>query len=93
MSDVSKADASTLLLPRVRRFTVGFVLNDPPAPAVLGSGVLVTVGSISGILTCAHVAEVYRDRTKVGLLRFSRDDIVQMQTLMLGETKTLYRYI
>lgn len=83
-------DASDLLVPHVRLFTVGFVLKDPPAPAVLGSGVLLTVGQISGILTCAHVAEAYRDRSEIGLLRFSRDNALQMQTLTLGETHTVY---
>jgi hypothetical protein len=83
-------DASDLLTPRTRQFTVGFVVTDPPAPRVLGSGVLVSVGRISGILTCAHVAERYRGRPEIGLLRFSRDSIDQRQKLMLGETKTLY---
>lgn len=83
-------DASELLVPHARRFTVGFVLNDPPAPKVLGSGVLLAVGQVSGILTCAHVAEQYRQRTEVGLLRFSRDNVDQRQKLMLGETTTLF---
>src|SRR5690348_9413230 len=39
-------DASTLLLPHVRRFTIGFVLTDPPAPRVLGSGILLSIGGI-----------------------------------------------
>jgi hypothetical protein len=82
-------DASDLLLPHVRQFTIGFVLTDPPAPRVLGSGVLLSVGSASGILTCAHVAEEYRQRAKIGLLRFSRDGIVQRQKLTLGGTTTL----
>ena len=46
-------DASDLLLPHVRQFTIGFVLTEPPAPKVLGSGVLLSVGNVSGILTCA----------------------------------------
>jgi hypothetical protein len=83
-------DASDLLVPLVRSFTVGFVLRDPPAPAVLGSGVLVTVDHVSGILTCAHVAEEYRNRSEIGLLRFSRDNVRQMQTLELGDTHTVY---
>jgi hypothetical protein len=83
-------DASDVLVPHVRLFTVGFVRRDPPAPAVLGSGVLLTVGQISGILTCAHVAEMYRNRSEIGLLRFSRDNILQMLTLQLGDTHTVY---
>jgi len=83
-------DASNLLVPHVRLFTVGFVRKDPPAPAVLGSGVLLKVGQISGIITCAHVAEAYRDRSEIGLLRFSRDNVLQMQTLRLGDTHTIF---
>src|SRR5258708_4255457 len=83
-------DASDLLLSHVRRFTVGFVLADPPAPRGLGSGVLVSIGRVHGIIPLAHVAEAYRNRTRIGLLRFSRDEIVQMQKLMLGDTTTVY---
>jgi hypothetical protein len=83
-------DASELLVPHVRHFTVRFVRNDPPAPDVLGSGVLLTVGQISGILTCAHVAEAYRSRSEIGLLRFSRDNIRQMQTMRLEDTRSVY---
>jgi hypothetical protein len=82
-------NASDLLLPYVRRFTVGFVLNDPPAPRVLGSGVLVSVGHSSGILTCAHVAQAYRNRSEVGIVRFRRDDMQQQQILRFGDTITL----
>jgi hypothetical protein len=83
-------DASELLVPHARLFTVGFIRRDPPAPSVLGSGVLLTVGQVNGILTCAHVAEAYRNRSEIGLLRFSRDNIRQMQMLQLGDTHTVY---
>ncbi len=83
-------DASDLLLPHARRSSVGFVYTDPPAPSALGSGVLISVGSLSGILTCAHVAEQYRSRSEIGLLRFSRNEALQMQKLSLGDTSTLY---
>jgi hypothetical protein len=82
-------DASDPLTPHVRIFTIGYVRNDPPAPAVLGSSVLLTIGQISGILTCAHVAEAYESRSEIGLLRFSRDNVRQMQILRLGETHTV----
>ena len=39
-------DASELLVPHVRHFTVRFVRNDPPAPDVLGSGVLELCGNL-----------------------------------------------
>ncbi len=82
-------DASDLLLPHVRQFTIGFVLNDPPAPRVLGSGVLLMVGNVSGILTCAHVTDELQQRAEIGLLRFNREGIMQRQKLALGETTTL----
>jgi hypothetical protein len=63
-------DASDLLLPHVRQFSIGFVLTDPPAPKVLGSGVLLSVGKVSGILTCAHVADAYGSGT-LSPIRFS----------------------
>ena len=90
MSATPPTDASELLLPFVRRFTVGFVLTDPPAPSVLGSGVLVAAGPIKGILTCAHVAEQFRQRADIGLLRFSHNEQLQMQKLLLGDTTTPY---
>ena len=91
MANTSKSsDASELVLPHVRRYTVGFVLTDPPAPRVLGSGVLVSFGPIKGILTCAHVAEAFRKRAEIGLLRFSHDEKLQMQKLQLEGTTTLY---
>src|SRR5271157_3863149 len=37
MSRTMTTDASDLLVPHARLFTVGFVLRDPPAPAVLVS--------------------------------------------------------
>jgi hypothetical protein len=83
------SDAGDLLLPHIRQFSIGFVLTDPPAPKVLGSGVLLAVGKVSGILTCAHVADEYRNRTEIGLLRFSRDGIVQRQKLMLEGAVTI----
>ncbi len=50
-------DASHLLVPHVQLFTVGFVRRDPPAPAVLGSGVLLTVGQICGILSSYGISK------------------------------------
>jgi hypothetical protein len=48
-------DASDLLLPHVRQFTVGLALTDPPHPKVLGTGILASIDNLSGILTCCHV--------------------------------------
>lgn len=78
-----------LFLPHVRQFTVGLVLTDPPHPTVLGTGVLVSIENLHGILTCCHVADEFGKRSEVGLLRFGRDDVFQGQKLRLGTRRTL----
>jgi hypothetical protein len=82
-------DASEILIPHIRHYTVGFMLPDGPAPSVLGSGVLATAGNADGILTCAHVADLYSDRPEIGLLRFNRDQLDQRMKLQLGPTMTI----
>jgi hypothetical protein len=82
-------DASEILVPHIRHFTIGFVFPDRPAPSVLGSGVLAAVGNAHGILTCAHVADLYSNRTEIGLLRFNRDQVDQRMKLQLGPTATI----
>jgi hypothetical protein len=83
------SDASDLLLPHVRQFTVGLALTDPPHPKVLGTGILASIDNLSGILTCCHVADGYEERSEIGLVRFNRDGILQRQKLGLGTTDTL----
>jgi hypothetical protein len=46
-----------------------------------GSGALVTVGSIRGILTAAHVLRKLPDDGKVGLIRFTKSPMIQKQTI------------
>ncbi len=57
-------------------FTVGFAIlrnrGGTEDADLAGSGSLVTVGSINGILTAAHVLKNLPDQGKVGLIRFSR---------------------
>ena len=58
-------------------FTVGFVIvrtHDGEQDAYLaGSGSLVAVGSVNGILTAAHVLKNLPDEAEVGLVRFPRN--------------------
>jgi hypothetical protein len=57
--------------------------------ALAGSGALVTVGSIHGILTAAHVLEALPNDGEVGLIRFTRNKMVQSQTIDLSLTDRL----
>ncbi len=83
------SDASDLLLRHVRQLTIGLALTDPPHPKVLGTGVLVSIENLNGILTCSHVADEYEKRSEIGLVRFKRDGILQRQKLVLATTNTL----
>jgi hypothetical protein len=53
-----------------------------------GSGALVTVGSIHGILTAAHVLEALPDQGEVGLIRFTNATI-QKQTIDMSLAEKL----
>lgn len=72
-------------------FTVGFVLVSThdgvqdAAPA--GSGSLISVGSIHGILTAAHVLEYLPDKGKVGLVRFPKKQPLTAQRQMIDMTQ------
>lgn len=54
-----------------------------------GSGALVSVGSIHGILTAAHVLEELPDSGEVGLIRFLREPKIQAQTIDMSLTERL----
>jgi hypothetical protein len=73
-------DPSALILDHVRQFTVGFA-KAGDRPNALGSGVLVRTGTLSGILTCAHVEELLRERRKIGWVDFNRGLSFQAETL------------
>src|SRR6266849_6444149 len=49
--------------------------------ALAGSGALVTVGPIRGILTAAHVLKELPDRGQVGLIQFSTNPLLQKQSI------------
>lgn len=77
----------------VSSFSIGFAKlsihgeqeNAEPA----GSGALVTVGSIRGILTAAHVLEELPDDGEVGLIRFTTGPTLQKQTIDMSIAQKL----
>lgn len=77
----------------VAPFSIGFAkLNvsggeEDVAPA--GSGTLVSVGPVHGILTAAHVLEELPDHGKVGLIRFTSNPVVQKQTIEMSLTEKI----
>jgi len=56
----------------IARFTIGFVekLEDETIVS-RGSGTLVRIGKLAGVLTCSHVIEQIMKATKIGFLCFS----------------------
>ncbi len=75
-------------------FTVGFARlrtsggTEDAEPA--GSGSLVTVGSVHGILTAAHVLKNLPDQGEVGLVRFPRvRRFAQKPTIDMGQAEKL----
>lgn len=85
---MSTGDASRGLLQRVQHFTIGFA-TPGGAPAALGSGVLLRIGDVRGILTCAHVEEYLQKVRTVGIAGFSRPTAFQMMTLDIRDNHTL----
>jgi hypothetical protein len=69
-------------------FSIGFAkfnvngAEEDVAPA--GSGALVSVGSIHGILTAAHVLDELPDHGKVGLIRFTNNRVIQKLTIEMS---------
>jgi hypothetical protein len=62
-----------------RYYTVGFVVPERPVVRSLGSGTLVTFGTLHGILTARHVADKLHVKkenglTEIGLARVTRPD-------------------
>ena len=75
-------------------FTVGFAIlktyggTQDAYPA--GSGSLVTVGSVHGILTAAHVLKNLPDQGEVGLVRFPRGrSVAEKPTIDMGQAEKL----
>ena len=75
-------------------FTVGFAIlrtrGSTQDADPVGSGSLVTVGSVHGILTAAHVLINLPDQGEVGLVRFPRvQSFAQKVTIDMGQTEKL----
>ena len=60
----------------IANFIVGFVLirvhDGIEAAYPAGSGTLVTIGSVGGVLTAAHVLRNLPDHSEIGILRFNK---------------------
>ncbi len=94
--DTSMDDPTPLLgivANSVASFSIGFAklrVNGKQEDATLaGSGALVTVGPIRGILTAAHVLEELPDRGQVGLIRFTTNPVLQKQSIDMYLTDRL----
>jgi hypothetical protein len=61
---------SSIVWAHTGRSTVGFVRVEDSEPTLLGSGTLIRLGSIVGVLTCAHVLEALPDGKDIGILCF-----------------------
>ncbi len=77
----------------VASFSIGFaklrVIGKQEDATLAGSGALVTVGPIRGILTAAHVLEELPDRGQVGLIRFTTNPVLQKQSIDMYLTDRL----
>jgi hypothetical protein len=63
-------DPMDVIQNHLANFVVGLVRRvDGAGSQVIGSGVLVSIDDRRGILTCGHVADVYKDLPDIGLVR------------------------
>jgi hypothetical protein len=78
---------------QIAKFSIGFAKfgvnggEEDVVPA--GSGALVSVGSIHGILTAAHVLDELPHHGKVGLIRFTTNPVVQKLAIEMSLTERL----
>jgi hypothetical protein len=89
-------DITSLIEPAsisIAPFSIGFVklklVDGAEDAAPGGSGALVSIGSIYGILTAAHVLEALPHHGEVGLVRFESNHAIQKQTLDMALTDRL----
>ena len=77
----------------IAHFSIGFakltVVGRDEDAVLAGSGALVTVGSIHGILTAAHVLEALPDQGGVGLVRYTRTPVIQKQSIDMSFAEKL----
>lgn len=89
---ITTRDMSDAILAHISNFAVGFVVRKEGAGSqVLGSGVLVSIESRRGILTCGHVAAAYEKLAEIGLIRFhaGTPQSPQKRLLKLDDTQTI----
>jgi hypothetical protein len=78
-------DVADAVLDKVKHFTIDFGTAGD-TPAAKGTGVLVRLGELHGILTCAHVDKYLRElKQPVGLVRLNRGLAQQFGTLDMKE--------
>ena len=66
------ADIADDLMAILSDSAVGLIKRvDGVGSEVLGSGVLVSLDRRRGLLTAGHVAETYKDKDEIGLIRFA----------------------
>src|SRR5262249_6788274 len=71
MEDMSEAELTRRLPPRdVRRYAMGFGKPVPGSFKIFGSGTLVRVGTLSGIVTAAHVWDAIKNLDDIGVFQF-----------------------
>ena len=68
-------------------YTIGFTIvkthNNIQDAFPAGSGSLVTVGSVHGILTAAHVLKNFPDQGEIGLVRFPKRQPIAAQRFII----------
>jgi hypothetical protein len=76
------------VLNKVKHFTIGFG-RAGETPSAKGSGVLVTLDELTGILTCAHVATYLRElKQPVGLIRLNQGPAAQYGILNMNQVNS-----
>jgi len=74
-------------------FSIGFAnlitAGEHEDVVAAGSGALVTVGAIQGILTAAHVLEALPTQGRVGLIRYTSTPVIHKQTIEMAFTEKL----
>lgn len=71
---LTDADIATVQT-RAGDFTIGFIglRDDGPTAVPIGSGTFARLGSISGVLTCAHVIDQLKRERLVGVVHFASE--------------------
>jgi hypothetical protein len=84
--DMSETEPTRRLPPRdVRHYALGFVKPVPGSFKIFGSGTLVRVGRLSGIVTAAHVWDAIKNLDEIGFFQFpTRPSEIQSTKEQIG---------